>query len=76
MIFSHVLYQLSYLAVQRCAREGVHAKILVHETLAIKGRGDRVLGLLLSKAVELEGGLEHLLWEGADDGLWLLARLE
>ena len=55
MIFSHVLYQLSYLAVQRCTREGVHAKILVYETLAIKGWGDRLLRLLLRKTVEFEG---------------------
>jgi hypothetical protein len=37
MIFSHVLYQLSYLAVWAMHPEGgVHAKILDYERLAIK----------------------------------------
>src|SRR5919107_254080 len=44
--------------------------------LAIKGRSARILGLLLCEAVKFEGRLEHLLREGADDGLGLFARLE
>ena len=85
MIFSHVLYQLSYLAVCTVyARKGVgegdsrlrDARYQGMERPEVAPGRLVTFGLLPREAVEFEGGLEHLLWEGSNDGLGLLAGLE
>jgi hypothetical protein len=76
MIFSHVLYHLSYPAAQGSLAYQGTLLILDYETWPIKNGLVKLCGLLLREAVELEGGLEHLLGQGADDGLGLLTGFE
>ena len=70
MIFSHVLYHLSYPAAWGGSPRGKPVLILEYGARVIKGckvpSGDlkgwfRVPRLPLGEAVELEGGFEHLL---------------
>src|SRR5215210_4535416 len=79
MIFSHVLYQLSYPAGGLAGCDSTAPGRSYQASgrglePAVRVRPVRLSGL--GEAVQLEGGFDHLFGERADDGLGLLARLE
>src|SRR5215203_3612478 len=79
MIFSHVLYQLSYPAGRLAGSDSTVLARSYQASGRLPGTAGSVRPARLSgfgEAVELEGGLDHLFGERADDGLGLLARLE
>src|SRR5829696_5583064 len=79
MIFSHVLYQLSYPAGRLAGSDSTVLARSYQASGRLPGTAGSVRPARLSgfgEAVQLEGGLDHLLGERADDGLGLLARLE
>jgi hypothetical protein len=83
MIFSHVLYQLSYLAVWAMHPEGHPREDSRLREACYQGRGTEVGSgsLVMSRLfpgepLELESRLEHLLGKGTHDGLGLFAGLE
>ena len=80
MIFSHVLYQLSYPARDlgritagdsTARRDGYQA----FSKLVVAGRRRPIRLPSLGEPAKLEGGLDHLFGKRADDGLRLLAWL-
>src|SRR5215204_7105988 len=79
MIFSHVLYQLSYPAGRLAGSDSTVLARSYQASGRLPGTAGSVRPARLSgfgEAVELEGGLDHLFGERAHDGLGLLARLE